>query len=191
MSRKRSLDVHPGDDASVEEKLEWHERRHEVAHEALDKLGVGGSFSRLLEDRIRRLPGEIGQKANELIGTQRDKARSEVERLTMEFAAANSEIEKLTKELDEAQKQIKDLQGSAVDLFAARDNAIAERDVARALNQELKTELNHALVEPSRLEIAVMVASAVCHLGCGMDLEVDDFSAACVQVADALIAAAK
>jgi len=144
MSEKHSPDVYPNG-ASVVEKLEWHERRREAAHEALDKLGMAGLFNWLLEDRIKRL--------------------------TMEFAAANSEIEKLTKELDEAQKQIKDLQGSAVDLFSARDNAIAERDAARALNQELKTELNHALVElhqarantrsePSRLEIAVDLMAA-------------------------------
>jgi chromosome segregation ATPase len=194
--------VYPGDDASVEEKLEWHERRHEVAHEALDKLGVGESFSLLLEDRIRRLPGVIGQKANELIRTQRDEARSEVERLTMEFAAANSELEKLTKELEEAQKQIKDLQGLAVDLFSARDNAIAERDAARLLNQELKTELDHALVElhqarantrsePSRLEIAAMLLAG---WFCNFD---NPDALACprpkwwIEQADALIAAAK
>lgn len=141
------------------------------------------------------------------------------QRLVTENAECHAEVERVKKALHDAERDTVDiklldetraeveslkqsLQKSSdnnMDLIQRLAETFIELDKARDEILKLKVEteaptVNQQLTvrpKPSRLEIAAMVAPAVCHLGCGADLDARDFSEACVQVADALIAAAK
>jgi len=123
---------------------------------------------------------------------ERDEARAELQLLKQERDLwqqiqrdeARAEVKRLQAELDE---EMEESAQRTHDLAKSRNEWRARCEIAEATVKQLLT----VRPEPSRLEIAAMVAPAICHLGCGMDPEVNDFLAACVQVADALIAAAK
>jgi chromosome segregation ATPase len=121
---------------------------------------------------------KVGREKLEVTKGERDEARAEVERLTMEFAAANSEIEKLNKELEQA---ISERTPHDYGILAEqRDeyrrmfyDAVKSLDKERAEAQRLKAELEKETIEkaiinqqltvrpkPSRLEIAAMFAVA-------------------------------
>jgi DNA repair exonuclease SbcCD ATPase subunit len=152
--------------------------------------------------------GVLKEEAQEM-RKQRDEAFAEVEerksalidatyqidnyksKFLLWFENAKTQNTKLLDALEDATKARKELE----QLKQALHDARLENSGQAARIEELKRHIGEVTEmvrpEPSRLEIAAMVAPAICHLGCGMDLEVNDFLAACVQVADALIAAAK
>jgi len=97
---------------------------------------VGRLKAQILEDQ---------EKCNPYVSLARqkdvDQQRAEVERLTMEFAAANSEIERMT-------KQNNDMRAEVAQLRAERDLAQQlGRDEASAELERLKTELAQAISE--------------------------------------------
>lgn len=167
-------------DMDLSERLEWiahalfKERKERAAER--HELQTQRDEARAEAERLKEQILEALCRCNPYVSlqTQRDvyQARAEVERLTMEFAAANSEIEKLVKESDEACAELAELREVNAELREDEKRLLVERDEARVEANRLTnlvSTLTHRLEEarnastrpePSRLEIAAMIYAA-------------------------------
>ena len=194
--------------------------RHETALVELRHTSDQRDDARKQRDEILADRDNVRQERDEAraeverLTKERNEAREEMRRLRNGWNESYDELQRQKgpchdlrvvaetrmKERDEARAEAKRFSKIADLMHIERDQAREElqllkqeRDLWQQIQRDEAT-VNQSLTvrpEPSRLEIAAMVAPAICHLGCGMDPEVNDFLAACVQVADALIAAAK
>jgi chromosome segregation ATPase len=171
-----NVDAYPqcGTDA---DKLAWHERRHEAAHDALDKAGVVGHWNWWLEDRVYRLVGNM--KRSDDAVQQRDEARASLKQALQErdYERARADgnwkyCRQYEDERNKAEAEIGRIKNLLEHVKADRElirnaglQADKERDEAQLLNQELKTELNHALVElhQARAEVAQLRDTAAAY----------------------------
>lgn len=116
------------------------------------------------EELIEKLKTELLVKLN-AAWKQCDEARAEIERITMEFAAANSEIEKLNKERDELSVQLDEFRNDYGNALA--DVESLKRDLAQAISERTPHDyglLKHTIeglkqeLHESRAEVAQLRA---------------------------------
>jgi chromosome segregation ATPase len=137
------FDSYPHDSSKL---LEWHERRHNNVHTALDLAGIKGAWRKLAEDRVNDLVSE-----RDVARIERDAARAELEKLRADHDALGNDMDAVCVERDEArdrQQKIADERDAAnLSLKAWKGKAEAyarERDLEREESHRLLTERNEA-----------------------------------------------